>query len=170
VCGEIFEKAEPCEECKWLKCPHCAACLCSLSDKEKFIAIAVRLSNITRAVSIPSDVWNKWYDYLKKLKEKESLRFEVGTEPWEKRLREALEKGEKPVNVYCFGTKEFKILGNRVRLFRRGRWFEYECKDYYDVCPVCGRLMHVYYIPGTTFLACCSEECYKKYEQISEER
>ena len=38
--------------------------------------------------------------------------------------------------------------------------------EYRAVCPVCLKLMLVRAIAGTTWLACCSKECYEKYEQV----
>ncbi len=104
-----------------------------------------------------------------------------GSKVWEKRLKEALEKGEEPVEIFCFGTDKFELIrgvgmmysygfrtrrsNHTVKVFNEklGTWQRYPCNDYLDVCPVCGRLLRVYYIPGTTYLACCSEECYEKY-------
>jgi len=111
------------------------------------------------------------------------VRFMPGSESWRKRLREALEKGEKPVEIFCFGTEKFKLIRDvgmpysygfrtrkskhTVKIFNEklGTWQRYPCNDYLDVCPVCGRLIHVYYIPGTTWLACCSDKCYEHYKE-----
>jgi len=108
-----------------------------------------------------------------------------GSEPWKKRFEEALKKGEKPVEVFVFGTENFKLLKGVPRYYhygfksrrsdhavkiyneKLGTWQYYPCNEYLDVCPVCGKLMKVFYIPGTTYLACCSEQCYKKYEEFS---
>jgi len=107
-----------------------------------------------------------------------------GSEIWEKRLKEALKKNEKPIEIFCFGTDKFELIrgigmpynyGYRTRRSKHtvkvfneklGTWQRYPCNDYLDVCPVCGRLMCVYYIPGTTYLACCSKECYEKYARM----
>jgi len=65
-CGEIFDpsKTERCEECTWLKCPECNACLCSLSPSEQFVAIAVWLSN----VYVNDETWDYWMNYLRNLR------------------------------------------------------------------------------------------------------
>ena len=70
------------------------------------------------------------------------------------------------VEVNCFGTDKFVLLSNRkVKVFneKTGRWQTYDMIEYHDNCPVCGKAMLVRAIPGTTWLACCSEECYRKY-------
>ena len=73
---------------------------------------------------------------------------------------------EEPIEVYCFGTNKFRLKATVVEIFNEklGKWQWYEYSKTVMPCPVCGRLMKVYYIPGTTWFACCSEECYKKYE------
>ena len=66
-CGKLFSWSETrkCSNCNWYICPFCEACLCSLNKREKFVAIAVWLSNTV----IDSKEWWKWYNYLLKLKE-----------------------------------------------------------------------------------------------------
>jgi len=41
-CLELFDprEAKICEECKWMVCPRCRACLCFLSGKEKIVTVA----------------------------------------------------------------------------------------------------------------------------------
>jgi len=69
-CGEIFSIGEQCEKCGWQICPHCGACLCSLSPREQFVAIAVWLSTTSIFVETPTkETWNKWYNKLKELKQ-----------------------------------------------------------------------------------------------------
>jgi len=93
------------------------------------------------------------------------------TEAWEKRLREAREKGEEPVEVNCFGTEKYEIINVekvtivKIKLWheKSKRWEFYEAREYIDVCPACGRLMKVRYIPGTTYIATCSKQCTKEY-------
>jgi len=67
-CLELFDprEAKICEECKWMVCPRCRACLCSLSGKEKIVAIAVWLSHedYLRA----SDRL-RWLKYARKLRD-----------------------------------------------------------------------------------------------------
>jgi len=70
------------------------------------------------------------------------------------------------VEVKCFGIPEGKyrfVKGIEIYNEKLGVWQTYTLVEYYDKCPVCGRLMHVYAIKGTTWLACCSPECYEKY-------
>ena len=63
-CGKEFEEKERCVNCTWLKCPFCGACLCSLSFSEKFVAIAVWLSN----ADLDKETYQGWYNYLIGLK------------------------------------------------------------------------------------------------------
>ena len=113
------------------------------------------------------------------------IKFMPGSETWKKRLREALEKGEEPVEIFCFGTEKFELIRDvgmqysygfrtrkskhTVKIFNEkfGAWQRYPCNEYLDVCPICGRLMKVFYIPGTTYLACCSSRCYEEYFKLS---
>jgi hypothetical protein len=93
------------------------------------------------------------------------LPFSFGSEAWQKRLKEAIEKEEKPVEVNCFGGK-FEIKhGIIIRHFneKAGIWMEEPGVEYKDICPACGKLMLVRAITRTTWLACCSKECYEKY-------
>jgi len=43
-------------------------------------------------------------------------------------------------------------------------WQCYPCNEAILNCPVCGKPMRCFYIPGTTWLACCSKECYEKFD------
>ena len=38
------------------------------------------------------------------------VKFMPGSETWKKRLEEALEKGEEPVEIFCFGTDKFELI------------------------------------------------------------
>jgi len=58
-------------------------------------------------------------------------------------------RGDKIINVDCSGEET-----------------EMGTESYYGCCPVCGNLMYVTYVPGSSWLACCSEECYKKYREF----
>jgi hypothetical protein len=42
--------------------------------------------------------------------------------------------------------------------------------EYLDKCTICGRLMLVRAIVGTTWLACCSEKCYEEWEKHESKR
>jgi hypothetical protein len=93
---------------------------------------------------------------------------------------------EKLVEVNCFGVQEGKyIITDRKMLFsthypakpedfkeykvvliyndKLKTWEAHPMIEYIDKCPVCGRLMLVRAIAGTTWLACCSEKCYEEY-------
>jgi len=73
---------------------------------------------------------------------------------------------EKPVQLWRKGkfvtemTKTVEILNEKIG---KGIWQNYPLVDYYDACPVCGKLMRVQAIRGTTWLACCSKDCYTTY-------
>jgi len=76
------------------------------------------------------------------------------------------------VEVMCFGVprdrvrfvKGVQIFNEKLRV-----WETYDLVEYYDNCPVCGKRMHVYAVKGTTWLACCSDECYQKLQKKREE-
>jgi len=102
-----------------------------------------------------------------------------------KLLKEALKRGDKPIEVNCFGNRKYKLYPNkkitltthapaRPEDFREYKlillwneklktWESWGYVEYLDVCPVCGRLMLVRALPGTTWIACCGEDCYKKW-------
>jgi len=65
-CGEPFKPSNTCNKCSWYICPHCNACLCTLNDKEKFVAVAVWLTHS----SISDETYESWLNYLRKLKKK----------------------------------------------------------------------------------------------------
>ena len=90
-----------------------------------------------------------------------------------------------PVEVYVFGTEKFrlhkgvsvyyatsirgelKLSHHMVEIFneKTGRWQYYPCCEAVLPCPVCGKPMRVYYVPGTTWLALCSKECSEKFDE-----
>jgi len=89
--------------------------------------------------------------------------------------------------VYCFGTDKFKLVKgvgmaysmvapaikpelikhskHTVKIYneKTRSWEPYPCNELVTRCPVCGSLMKVYFIPGTTWLALCSKECSDKF-------
>ena len=93
---------------------------------------------------------------------------------------------ENPLLIQCFGLPEDKIRNvglvrsvavvqhhkfvtvrcKTVEAFNDeiGHWQVYGIVDYLDKCPICGKLIRVQAVKGTTYLACCSKECYEKYE------
>ena len=50
-----------------------------------------------------------------------------------------------------------------------GTWQAEPMVECYERCPVCGKLMLVRAIAGTSWLACCSEGCYRKMGEKAEE-
>ena len=87
----------------------------------------------------------------------ERLPFRFGGEAYRKRMVEAQQRGEKPVEVNCFGTDKYEIVGKRlvVKVFnpKLGIWEEHVAVEHIDICPICGRLMLVRAIKGTTYLS-----------------
>jgi len=65
----------------------------------------------------------------------------------------------------------YKISDHMVEIYNEetGKWEQYPCNETVMECPVCGKLMKVYYIPGTTWFATCSEECNKKLREKARE-
>jgi len=96
--------------------------------------------------------------------------------------------GGEPVIVNCFGTAKYKLYPERkitlstayparpedfkeyklVLLWNEKlkTWQAWGYIEYCENCPVCGRPMLVRALPGTTWIACCSDECYKKYAEL----
>lgn len=93
--------------------------------------------------------------------------------------------------VRCYGGEEFKeegLLGwrpptssmdmnpkyGKTILIRNnkmgGMWQPYGLVEYHDFCPVDGKLMHVYAIEGTTWIACCSTKCYDEWHIINKKK
>ncbi|RLI25547.1 hypothetical protein DRO58_06265 [Candidatus Bathyarchaeota archaeon] len=93
-----------------------------------------------------------------------------------------------PVEVHVFGTGKYvlkrdvgmayslvapqrpgtgRISRHSVQVYneKTGSWEWYPCEEAIAPCPVCGRPMKCLYIPGTTWLACCSEECYRMFDE-----
>lgn len=110
---------------------------------------------------------------------------------WEeqrKALKDANMRGDNPIECNCIPYKKWRIeKDKKITLsnvypakpgdFREYRvilvfnekletWQAEPLVEYRNVCPVCLKLMLVRAISGTTWLACCSKECYKKYNQM----
>jgi hypothetical protein len=93
--------------------------------------------------------------------------------------------GEDIVEVFVFGVprEKFRLhrgVGVRYNIgsgFRRsqhmveifseklGVWLPHPCNVAFLDCPVCGKLMKCYYIPGTTWMALCGEECRRELDE-----
>ena len=79
------------------------------------------------------------------------------------------------IDVHVFGTDKFQLQRGStmgyVRIFNEklNIWQNEPCHDYYDICSVCGKLMHVYVVPGTTYIAACSKECYNFIGKLMKE-
>lgn len=100
----------------------------------------------------------------------DKLPYKWGSEAEIKRFKEAIQNKEVPVEVNCFGTDKFEILGKQiaVKIFndKTGHWEKHIGVEYLAVCPVCGRLMLVRAIEGTTWVAMCSKGCYEKWDEL----
>ena len=103
----------------------------------------------------------------------EKLPFRIGSDAWKKRLEEARTNNEQAKEVNCFFGAKYEILDRQliVNIFneKTQHWREEIAVEYNDVCPICGTLMLVKAIKGTTWLALCSKECYDKYKKLKEE-
>jgi len=79
------------------------------------------------------------------------------------------------VDVHIFGTDKFRLHKGEtmgyVRIFNEKLqvWQNESCHDYFGICPICGKLMHVYVIPGTTYVATCSKECTEQTLKLMKE-
>lgn len=90
--------------------------------------------------------------------------------------------------VDCFGTEKYKVLKTRVkrrvyypdgpeRSFRTvrvyneklGIWVTEPMVEHFTRCPVCGKLIFVRAIFGTTYVATCSDKCTKKLMKKAKE-
>lgn len=102
------------------------------------------------------------------------LPYRLGTEERTQKMREVREKNIPPIEVNCFGLPKdkYEILGvkkvRQVRVFNEvmGYWQIVDAVEYEDLCPICGTLMLVRAIRGSTWLALCSEECTQKYNAL----
>jgi hypothetical protein len=95
---------------------------------------------------------------------------------------------EKPIEVNCLGVPKgkYKITDKKmvfswhypakpesfkeyrvVMIYNEklGTWEPKPLIEYIDSCPICGKLMLVRAIAGTTWLACCSEKCYEEWDR-----
>jgi len=84
------------------------------------------------------------------------------------------------VTVDCFGTTRYEVLDESrvikprfhsrfndafkiVKIYNdnTNRWEEHPMVEVIHPCTVCGRMMLVRAIYGTTYLGCCSDLCYQ---------
>ncbi len=80
--------------------------------------------------------------------------------------------------VNCLFTEKVEILGEPIikttRMVKRWspkqkRWIIEEVNENIMPCPSCKTEILVRYISGTWWLACCSDECYKIYDQAKKD-
>lgn len=79
-------------------------------------------------------------------------------------LSEAVRRGDTPIEINCTGAPPDKIRNLRktisAEIFNKKikRWQKVELTEYNDACPICGKLMKVTAVVGSTWVAACSEE------------
>ena len=73
--------------------------------------------------------------------------------------------------INCFGTKKYRLSIGGVQVWNEklGQWTSYPYVQHFSKCPVCGKLIFVRAIKGTTYIGLCSEECSKKLEKKEKE-
>lgn len=88
----------------------------------------------------------------------------------------ALKAEEEPVFVDCTGVSEdnirniYKVLSAEIFNEKTGNWQKVELTEYLDACPICGKLMKVRAIVGTTWLAaCCPEHSGQALKDVEEQ-
>lgn len=110
---------------------------------------------------------------------------------WEEQrkvFKDAIVRGDKPIECNCIPYKEWKLEKDKkitvsnvypakpenfreypvIMVFNEKleTWQAEPLVEYSDACPVCLKLMLVRAIAGSTWLACCSKECYEKYWKL----
>lgn len=89
----------------------------------------------------------------------ETPNFIPGTEAWTQKMDEALRTNVLPLDVHCFGAGEYKIIGDKVeKKTEQGVLGLTPFRKELDLCPICGRLIRIWYIPGTQPVGTCSIE------------
>lgn len=98
------------------------------------------------------------------------LPFTNGAEKYWPRLNQAIDNKEIPIEVNCFNNQKIEILRNKivVRIYNEKihQWQNLVGVEYKTLCPVCGRLILVRAIEGSTWFPACSTECYDKVKKI----
>ena len=94
---------------------------------------------------------------------KKGLTKQLGDKDWEVTLR--FKKNTNCKINYNVGSG-FTRSQHMVEVWNEklNAWQCYPCNEAILNCPVCGKPMRCFYIPGTTWLACCSKECYEKFD------
>lgn len=105
----------------------------------------------------------------------------------EKAFKKAIARGDEPQECNCIPYKKWRIEKDKKTMYSNVYPAKpenfYECPvimvynekmetwqaepliEYSDVCPICLKLLLVRAIAGSTWLACCSKECYEKWNQ-----
>ena len=92
-------------------------------------------------------------------------------------LTEALERRDEPIFVNCTGVPDDKIrniqkvLSAEIFNEKIGHWQKVELAEYIDACSICGKLMRVRAIVGTTWVpACCKEHTKQILDELVNRR
>lgn len=100
------------------------------------------------------------------------LPFSLDSQAEKERWEYYKDKMGEAVVVTVFGTDKFEMLGERTiirtKIFndKINQWQHHDCRFYYSICSICGKLMKVVFIPGTSWLAACSRKCYEEMDKI----
>ncbi len=105
------------------------------------------------------------------------LPYRPGTKEYTQKIREAFKENVQSIEVNCFGLQEDhyeileKVTVHKVRIFNEkvGQWQIVDMIEYEDLCGICGSLMLVRAIKGSTWLAFCSKKCWEKFDQLRKE-
>jgi hypothetical protein len=104
------------------------------------------------------------------------LNYPHGSPQRSERWKELGEVREDHVPVFCVPSPKYNVLEHTFKSKNEGevevwnekveRWETLKLGWYYDICPQCGTLMRVFYIPGTTWIAACSKKCYEEIDAL----
>lgn len=92
-------------------------------------------------------------------------------------ITDALERRDEPIFVNCTGVPDNnirniqKVLSGEIFNEKIGHWQKVELTEYLDACSICGKLMRVRAIVGTTWIpACCKEHTEKILDELTNKR
>lgn len=102
----------------------------------------------------------------------QQVNYPLGSSLRKQRWMEVYRDKLEPKLVFCISAQIFHITEHTFKAKNQGeieiwnhkinQWQNDKVAWYDDICPNCGNLMRVFYIPGTTWLGACSEDCYKE--------
>lgn len=105
-----------------------------------------------------------------------------------KKMNEHIKNNVEPQIVNCFGGRDFKILGETFehRTDQEGKpykiryliinmyndkidqWQEEKVVEHYGACPICGALLLVRAVKGTTYFYACKEHTKQAWGEFQE--